>query len=62
MFTLNIDGAYSVTGTNDAQAYCLSTDTKLTGEPLKNGYKCIEMDTATVYFYDEENRVWYPFT
>ena len=67
MFTLNIDGAYSVTGTNDANAYWNSKDWAAgkvpTDDPsIKNGFKGIEMDTATVYFFDEEDKVWYPFT
>lgn len=61
MVTTNIKAEYDVTGTNDAQVYCLSTDTKPTGAPMKNGFKLIEMDTAKLYFYDEENELWYPF-
>lgn len=38
---------------------CLSTDTKPTD--LANGSILKEMDTATVYFYDEAGEQWLPF-
>lgn len=37
---------------------CLSTDVKPTGKPLMNGSKLIEMDTSTLYMYDEANKTW----
>lgn len=66
MFTLNIDGAYNVTGTNAAQAYWLSEDMAAgrvpTDDPrLKNGFAGIEMDTASIYFFDEETPKWWKF-
>lgn len=36
---------------------CLSSDTKPT-ENILNGSKLMEMDTATLYMYDEENNTW----
>ena len=39
------------------EATCLSTDTKpITG--IANGSSCIEMDTSTLYFFDEDNHIW----
>lgn len=35
---------------------CLSTDTKPTD--VSNGSMMLEMDTATLYTYDEANEVW----
>ena len=35
---------------------CLSTDTKPTD--VSNGSMMLEMDTATLYTYDEANKVW----
>ncbi len=43
-------GAYGI-------GYCLSTDDKPT-EGILNGSHAVEMDTSTVYFYDEENEEW----
>ena len=41
----------------------LSTDTKPTetieGIGIANGSTYIEMDTAKVYIFDEENKLWY---
>ena len=39
---------------------CLSTDEKPT-ENIQNGSKLMEMDTATMYLYDEENKTWRPW-
>lgn len=40
----------------------LSTDTKPTetynGNPIANGSTFLELDTKTVYYYDEENDTW----
>lgn len=38
---------------------CISTDTKPTDDTsMMNGSKLLEMDTATIYMYDEENAEW----
>lgn len=37
---------------------CLSADTKPTDEVLMNGSKLMEMDTSTLYMYDEKNKTW----
>jgi len=38
---------------------CLSSDTKPTTDPsMLNGSILIELDTSTIYFYDEENSTW----
>lgn len=42
-------------------AACLSTDEKPT-IGIANGSSCVEMDTKKVYFFDETNSVWIPFT
>lgn len=36
---------------------CLSTDEK----PIRfaNGSQCFEMDTGKMFFFDEENGIWY---
>lgn len=39
------------------EGVCLSGDTKPT-EGIANGSKLIEMDTGTLYIYDEENSTW----
>lgn len=38
----------------------LSTDDKPT-ENVANGSVCIEMDTSTMYMFDEENNEWRPW-
>lgn len=63
MFSLNIDSAYSVTGTNDGIAYWLKKDMDgglvPTDDPrLKNGFQGIEIDTSKLYFFDEEEKRW----
>lgn len=41
----------------------LSTDEKpLHDARLHNGMPLIEMDTSTIYFFDSENRKWWPFS
>lgn len=40
--------------------HCLSTDTKPTIN-IANGSCLIEMDSGTVYFYDQAGGVWQPF-
>lgn len=37
---------------------CLSTDEKPTAGVLMNGSKLMEMDTSTLYMYDEKNKIW----
>jgi len=39
------------------EAVCLSTDTKPT-TGIANGSTCLEMDTSTLYIYDEANETW----
>ena len=39
---------------------CLSTDEKPT-EGVANGSKLLELDTSTLYVYDEENETWRPW-
>ena len=58
MVTVNIDGAYNVTGTNDATVYCKSTDEKPTDDTIINGYACMEIDTGDVYIFDGDTRTW----
>lgn len=60
MVTININGRYGVTGTNEAQVYCLSTDTKPIGPPMRTGYRLDEIDTGIIYRYDESGRKWWP--
>ncbi len=36
---------------------CLSSDTKPT-QGIENGSCLIEMDTSTVFFFDEQNHTW----
>ena len=46
---------------NTAVYYGLSTDTKPSasaGDELHNGDKLIEMDTGTIYFYDQAGDRW----
>ena len=38
--------------------YCLSTDTKPSGAHIANGSVLLEMDTGTVYFWDEAGSTW----
>lgn len=39
------------------EAHCLAADEKPT-EGIANGSTCIEMDTSTLYFFDQTNKVW----
>lgn len=50
MATLNPDTIYF-------NAVCVSSDTKPT-EGVRNGSICIEMDTSTLYFFDEASKTW----
>lgn len=43
--------------TNYIEGSCLSTDDKPT-TGVKGGSKLLEIDTSTLYVYDEENTVW----
>ena len=40
---------------------CLSTDTKPTDDTIYNGSRIIEMDSATIYHWDDENKKWESF-
>ena len=49
-------------GKFDREGVCLSSDTKpTTDETMANGSRLIEMDSSTLYFYDEDNTEWRPF-
>lgn len=39
------------------EAFCLSSDTKPTNG-VANGSIALEMDTSTLYFFDEKNNIW----
>ena len=41
--------------------FCLSTDTKPTGDLIGNGSDLLEMDTGKVCFYDAEGVQWEEF-
>ena len=44
------------------EGVCLSTDIKPTSdETMLNGSVLIELDTSTLYIYDEENSTWRAF-
>lgn len=47
-----VDGAYVI------DAAGLSTDTKPSGATIATGSTFIEVDTGTVYFYNEVNQTW----
>lgn len=58
MVSLNYSKAVSVTdGKYYIEGECLSTDTKPT-TGIANGSKLLEMDTSTLYVFDEENETW----
>lgn len=40
---------------------CLSTDTK-PSDGIMNGSKLLEIDTSTLYIYDQENGEWRVFS
>ena len=42
------------------EGHCLSTDTKPTSD-IANGSCLIEMDSGTVYFFDEDGSDWVAF-
>lgn len=65
MVSINIDGRYSVTGTNEGFVTCLSTDTKPIGPrsfdgypKMQNGFTLFELDTQKVYKFDESIENW----
>lgn len=58
MVTINIDGKYSVTGTNKGVLFGNSTDEKPVGAPIKNGFEFHELDTRKTYLYDQEKKTW----
>ena len=43
------------------EGHCLSSDTKPT-EGVHNGSLLLEMDTSTVYFFDEAGKRWLPWS
>ena len=47
-----VDGAYVI------DAAGLSTDTKPTGTTIATGSTFMEVDTGSVYFYNEANQTW----
>lgn len=62
MVTFNI--VRYTNGQMNGKAYvegsCLSSDTKPTTN-IENGSKLMEMDTSTLYNFDEESRIWRPW-
>ena len=58
MVTINIDGRYSITGTNKGVLFGNSTDVKPVGPPMMNGFEFHEMDTRKTYLYDESGQTW----
>ena len=58
MVTINIDGKYSVSGTNKGVVYCNSNDVKPVGPPIRNGFELHELDTRKTYLYDESGKKW----
>ena len=58
MITYQIE-KYIQPGKAYREGTCLSGDTKPTSDTtLANGSKLLEMDTSTLYLYDEENGEW----
>ena len=56
MITYNVSEHPS--GKHYFEGVCLSSDSKPTGGNICNGSKLLELDTATLYIYDEENNTW----
>lgn len=56
MLTSRVVSTNFATGKKQIEGECLSTDTKPTD--VANGSTLIEMDTSTMYFFDENARVW----
>ena len=57
MLTINsAKPAVEGTGKKIIEGECLSTDGKPTN--CANGSKLFEMDTSTLYMFDEANKVW----
>lgn len=48
------------TPVNYVEGECLSSDTKPT-ENIYNGSKLMEMDTATLYMFDQGSAQWVPW-
>lgn len=63
MVTYNVKQDRIFAGKSYVEGACLSTDTKPVAPAVKleNGSKLMEMDTATMYLYDEENNEWRPW-
>ena len=61
MITLQVNKRYHDTYTDrilqQVEIACLSSDTKPT-TGIANGSTLFEMDTKTLYFFDEENETW----
>lgn len=58
MVTINIDGKYSISGTNKGVLFGKSTDVKPKGPPMQNGFEFHELDTRKTYLYDEDVMDW----
>lgn len=66
MYSLNINSSWSITGSNEGEAYWLKSDMEAGNVPtddprLKNGFRGIEMDTRMLYLFSESDKTWYPF-
>lgn len=55
MFTIT-ETIKLVNGKSLVQATCLQTDGK--PKTYANGSTVLEMDTSTLYVYDEQNQIW----
>ena len=58
MVTVNIDGKYSISGSNKGVLFGNSNDVKPVGPPMANGFEFHEMDTRKTYLYDESGQTW----
>lgn len=56
MITYTIQKAYNA-DKQYVEGKCLSSDAKPT-ENIANGSLMMEMDTSTLYFFDEVNSIW----
>lgn len=55
--------SYTLEKSMDGKMYregvCLSSDTKPTNDTtMANGSKLMQMDTSTLFLYDEKNKTW----
>lgn len=61
MISYNVERQVAV-GKFHREGVCLSTDTKpTTDSSMANGSILIELDTSTLYLFDEENSEWRAF-